>query len=39
MKRFLETKAKVAEHNIRFSFGLETYKMGINQFSDKVHWG
>ncbi|KAL7631749.1 UNVERIFIED_CONTAM: hypothetical protein RMT77_017930 [Armadillidium vulgare] len=35
-KIFQQNKLKIAEHNKRFEEGKETFKMGINQFADKI---
>lgn len=33
---FLETKAKIAKHNAEFEKGNVTFRMGLNQFADRV---
>jgi hypothetical protein len=33
-KIYKKNKSKITAHNIRFANGLETFEMGINQFTD-----
>ena len=33
---FIENRKRIAEHNARYELGLETYTLGINEFSDML---
>lgn len=36
-KIFIENKHKIDEHNKLYDKGINTYKMGLNEFSDLLH--